>query len=214
MAVCAICSSNTAPEAAVALPDSVGPPDFDTRPAEPLRSTQDTWVLLCPACGYAADDLTRAAEGAADIVQSTEYAAILQNSSIPEPARKFLAYAHLLSRLHQHADAGWSALQAAWVCDDAGAPDAARHCRATCIEYWQRGKQVGQVFSEGLPSEFALITDIYRRMGAFEHATVAAGEGLELEDLPPALDAVLRRQQVLIQQQDTAAHSLGELLPS
>jgi hypothetical protein len=155
--------------------------------------------------------LTRADERASEVVRSPEYQDILR-SGHESSSRKFLAYAYLLSKLYQHADAGWSALHAAWACDDENAVDAARDCRRTAIQYWQRGKQTGQVFCDDLPSEFALITDIYRRIGEFEHATVTASEGLDLDDLPPALEAVLRRQLVLTQQRDTNIHSMRELV--
>ena len=67
------------------------------------------------------------------------------------------------------------------------------------------------MFGDDLPSEFALVADVYRRMGRLEHATVACTEGLDVEDVPPAIEALLRHQMVLIQQGDLSSHSLAEL---
>lgn len=212
-AVCAVCGSTVAVESLGRLPDSVEPPDFDTRPGEPLRSTLPWWVQMCAHCGYVADDISRASEDARTIVESEAYRSCLADGSLPETARRFLCYALLLEKLHQAADAGWSALHAAWACDDAGDSEAASRCRARAIELWQRGKQLGQLFCDDMASEFALVTDVYRRLGEFEHATVACAEGLDLEDLPPAIEAILRRQSVLIQQRDRNAHSMRELRP-
>jgi hypothetical protein len=210
-AVCALCGVMNDVALSEPVPDSDEPPDFDTRPAEPLRSTIADWIQCCQACGYCAEDISRASEGADDIVRSDAYREWLNNSWIPAKARQFLAFAYLLERLHLTSDAGWSALHAAWVCDDASDDVAARRCRARAIELWQRGKAQGQIFCDDMASEFALVTDLYRRMGQFEHAAVACAEALDLYDLPPAVEAMLRRQRVLIQARDTAAHSMSEL---
>ncbi len=212
--VCAVCGKSNVIQSLSPLPESAEPPDFDTRPGEPLRSTLAQWVQQCTGCGYAADDIARASEDVAAVVQSAAYAAYLQDESIPPLARRFLCYALILEKLHQAADAGWSALHGAWACDDAGATDAASRCRARALELWQRGKQLGQLFCDDMGSEFALVTDVYRRLGEFEQATVACAEGLDLDDLPPAIEAILRRQQVLIQRRDREAHSMRELRPA
>lgn len=170
------------------------------------------WIQSCPHCGYAAEDISSAAAEATDIVHGEEYQSLRTDSEIPPQARPFLCYAYLLCRLHQFADAGWSTLHAAWVCDDLGDDQAAALCRRRAIETWQQGKAAGQSFADDMASEFALVTDIYRRMGEFEQATVACAEGLDFEDIPPALDAVLRRQSVLISQRDASRHSIAELL--
>jgi hypothetical protein len=199
-------------ETTAVLPDPVDPPDFDTRPGEPARSTIPEWLSQCPQCGYAADDTSRADPRAPEIVASDDYKTVLSDARFPAEARPFLAYALLLEKLHQFADAGWSTLHAAWICDDLQAGDSASLCREQAIDRWRRGKQVGQLFADDMATEFALVTDLYRRMGEFEHATVSCSEGLDLDDVPPAVEAMLRRQLVLIQSRDTACHSMKELL--
>ena len=210
--VCGVCGTANRIGRSSALPEPAEPPDFDTRPGEPLRSTIPNWVEMCSTCGYCGDDISRAAEGAEAIVRSEEYRIYLEDSWIPAKARQFLCFAYLLDRMHQHADAGWAALQAAWICDDAGDENAASRCRMHAIELWQRGKQAGQLFSDDMATEFALVTDVYRRIGEFEDATVACAEGLDLEDIPPSVEAMLRKQLTLIQTRDRAAHSMRELL--
>ena len=213
IANCAVCGEEvtqfvTAPQPE---PSAAAPPDFDTRPAPPERDEIGYWVAECPRCGFCAGDVSQAPAGVRDIVGSAEYRQQLDNVILPEPARRFLCYALILEKLHQWADAGWSCLHAAWACDDTGARDSAAACRAMAVERWKRGKEVGQSFSADLASEFALVTDLYRRIGEFEEAAVACAEGLDLEDVPPAIEAMLRRQRVLIQQRDAAPHSMAEL---
>ncbi len=82
---------------------------------------------------------------------------------------------------------------------------------APAIAYWKLGKKSGQPFSENPWGEFAIITDVYRRTGQFEDARTACEEGLSEADLPEPVEAMLRRQMVLIQQGDAARHSMKEL---
>jgi hypothetical protein len=209
--VCAICETESVQAAGASPTDPPAAADFDTRPAEPLRSTIGGWIQACPNCGYCADDISRTFEGIAEIVGSSAYRSYLEDTSMPVLARSFLCYSCLLERLHQHADAGWSALHAAWACDDAGHENAAIRCRSRAIALWRTAKAAGQQFADNLASEFALATDVYRRMKEFEHATVTCAEGLDLEDIQPTLEQVLRRQMILIQRRDSSAHSMAEL---
>jgi hypothetical protein len=208
---CAICASeNELPSDPPA--ESAGPPDFDTRPAEPLRSTIENWVQCCQFCTYCAADITVAHSKAGEIIQSDPYQQTYLNTSLPPKAREFLCYACILDRLREHADAGWTALHAAWYCDDLGDEYAATYCREQAIEYWKRGKQAGQPFADDLASEYALVADMHRRMSQFELANVTCSEALDLEDVPPVIEQILRRQKSLIEQRDTGSHSLKELL--
>ena len=211
LATCAVCGGSVQVDSRT-LPEPEGPPDFDTRPAEPLRSTLIQWVQMCPHCGYASEDLGLSHPEATGIVQSFAYQSVVEDQTRPTSSRPFLCYAHLLERLHQPADAGWSCLHAAWVCDDLDEAVAATRCRAQAIELWQKGKNVGQSFGDDLVSEFALVTDVYRRMGQFENAIVTCAEALDIEDLLPVMEHLLRKQMTLIQAHDTSAHNLSELL--
>jgi uncharacterized protein (DUF2225 family) len=190
---------------------TLGPPDFDTRPAPLMRDTIWHWVMACPQCGYAAPYIGEAVPEAVPIVRSESYRALRSDASVPDKAAHFLCYAHLLDRLGVHADAGWAALHAAWICDDSGQPDAAHRCRARAVELWRKAKKLGQNYSDETYTEFALVTDVLRRIGDFDHAVEACREGLDEKDIPPAVEAMLRRQLVLIQQKDTACHSMSEL---
>jgi hypothetical protein len=114
--------------------------------------------------------------------------------------------------MREDADAGWSALHGAWVCDDEGDYQAAAYCREQAIEYWKRGKHSGQAFGDDVGSEYALVSDLHRRMGQFELAMVTCSEGLDIDDLPPVIEHVLRHQKTLIEQRDMSAHSIRELL--
>ena len=212
IAQCAICGAENDIEDQRQV-EAGEPPDFDTRPGEPLRSTISSWVACCGTCGYCAADISVAHAKAYDAIHADGYRGVLSDIDLPLKARHFLCYAFLLDRLHEYADAGWTALHAAWVCDDIGDSESGARCREQAIECWKRGKHAGQTFSDDLASEYALVTDLHRRMGQFELAQVTCSEALDIEDLPPVIEHVLRRQKVLIEQHDIAPHSLRELLP-
>jgi uncharacterized protein (DUF2225 family) len=207
---CAVCGQ-IASRVLLQGSNTIEPPDFDTRPGEMMRSTLYYWVMECPHCGYAAPDIRESDARAAGIVRSDLYGRRRTDEALPEDARRFTCYAHLLEQLEQYADAGWTALHAAWLCDDRGNPAAARHCRAEAIRLWKQGKANGDNFMEEHQQEFALVTDVLRRMGDFDAAREACQEALGMDDLEPFIEDMLRRQLTLIQQKDTAAHSMAEL---
>jgi hypothetical protein len=204
---CGVCSGNTHQF----LPSPVSetaPPDFDTRPQ---GSAVETWIAQCPHCGYCAEDLTSAQTGTREFIDSPVYRERLADSRLPATARHFTCYALLVEKAHYWADAGWIWLHAAWACDDSGDKDAATLCRACALDRWKRGKELGQTFADDLASEYAIVTDLYRRIGQFENATVTCAEGLDLEDVPASIEQMLRRQMTLIQFRDTDRHSMTEL---
>lgn len=198
---CALCGAFSQ-QTEVGAVEPAGPPDLDTRPAEPLRSTVAHWMQLCPYCGYASPDLSYAAEGAATLVKSPGY---------PTSAGPFLRHAWLLEQLGHFADAGWTALHAAWLADDLGDPQAAAECRHRALELWKRGKQNGQAFLDDLAHEFAVAADLLRRLSLFEDARATCLAGLQEDPLPPILEDILRLQLALVQRRDTAVHNLSEL---
>ena len=210
--LCAVCHVwNEVPEPTPPA-DTTAPSDFDTRPGGAERHSIANWLQICRNCGYSAESIAHASPDAAAIVAGEDYQSCLAQTAVSPAAIPFVCYAKLLSRLHMHADAGWSALHAAWVCDDSGDQQAAATMRAQALEHWQQGKAAGQQFGDDLPTEFALATDIYRRIGEFEKATVACTEGLDIEDINPVLEKLLRRQLVLIQARDMSTHNMAELM--
>ncbi|MGJ5819082.1 hypothetical protein [Paludibaculum fermentans] len=177
-------------------------PDLDTRPGEPLRSTLATWMQSCPSCGYAAPDLSYAAEGVADWVRTSDY------QSLPIG---FERHAWLLEQLGHLADAGWIALQAAWNHEDGGHQEDAARCRRKAIRLFQASKAAGHDFLDTPSEELALAVDILRRIGEFEAASETIRVALQEEELPEMIDAVLRFQAGLVQRRDTGRHTLDEV---
>ncbi|WP_321475218.1 hypothetical protein [uncultured Paludibaculum sp.] len=200
---CSVCGAVSEQPSAPAVEPAFAP-DLDTRPGEPLRSTLPTWIQSCPACGYAAPDLSYAAEGVADWVRTSEYQALPIG---------FERHSWLLEQLGHLADAGWIALQAAWNHEDGGQAEDARRCRRRAIRLFQASKAAGHDFLDTPAEELALAVDLLRRLGEFEGAAETVRVALQEEDLPEMIDRILRFQTALIQRRDTGRHSLDELMP-
>lgn len=208
---CAVCGT-TSSQRTVGSTSFGGPPDLDTRPAVPLRATYACWMMECPRCGYAAPDLGKMADEAPEIVQSEAYKARRTEPGMPALAGAFRRHAVLLEAIGAFASAGWTNLHAAWACDDESNEEAARRCRLDAIRLWRHGKNHGQNFVGDHAQEFALATDVLRRAGEFDEAKEACLEALQMEDLNPLIEDVLRMQLTLIQQRDTRCHSVREVL--
>jgi hypothetical protein len=206
---CGLCGSASKQQIAPAA-GSREAPDLDTRPGEPLRSTIKFWMQLCPECGYASSDISSIHEDASDLIATADYQRQRFDSQTPEVGRPFLCHALILNHVKQYADAGWTALHAAWACDDAGDDAAARRARELAIGYWKHGKLHGQSFGE-LPEEFALVTDVLRRAGRFEEALVACTGGIDLENLDPVIEHVLLFEKTLIQRRDPNRFGLASV---
>lgn len=216
--ICAACgaASDQMPMLANASADTSAdtrnaPPDLDTRPGEPIRSTLSSWVQHCPQCGYAADQVGKIVEGVREIVTGQQYRNLTQDPGIPLQARPFLCYSHILQQLRALPDAGWCALHAAWMCDDLSQTEPARDCRARSIALWREGKALGSGFIDSHAEEFAVAADVLRRMGEFDQARLACNAALDGPELPAAIEALLRFQVVLIARKDDSAHTLQQV---
>jgi len=207
---CAVCG-HTDRFTVLASSNRFGAPDLDSRPPEMLRSTIRLWIQTCPVCGYCAPDVSQPPPpGAADLVRSSAYQALLNRPDMPRLANQFLCWASLQD-VSDPVRAGWARLHAAWACDDAGNQTAARACRLQAAEIWQRALDTGAQLLPETGADYALLTDLLRRAGQFEAAQAMCEKGLAQTPGQP-VHAILKFQQILLARQDTACYSVAEAL--
>lgn len=220
---------------------SFGPPGLDLRPAPPHGASVGLWVMDCPQCGYCAPDIGEpieigevsvsaggTPEDSADrhsawrrvvteLIAGDPYRHPFEIQDDPLPRE---AVAHLRCGVLQHAggssaDAGHSALWAAWVCDDHAAGfgadelrDPATHCRRAALGLFQQARAAHQPFASDRIHEELLLIDLLRRTGDF----VLSAE--RLADLPTDIHdderAIAVRQHGWIALHDRAAHHAQE----
>ena len=87
---CAVCGTEQPP---APLPPRAAreAPDLDLRPGEPLRCTMASWLQQCPHCGYAAPEIARAHPAAVEAVGAAPFRALIDDTTHPPLARRFLA---------------------------------------------------------------------------------------------------------------------------
>jgi hypothetical protein len=186
--------------------NAFGSPDLDLRPPEMERSTMDTWLKLCPACGYCAPNLTQPPADPA-VIQSKAYRDALGAADFPELARRFLAFAVATGPL----DPGTTAqayLQAAWVCDDAGRPEQAAESRRQSAAWFRRCKPFSG--DEEGASMGAVLVDVLRRCGQFAEASAECQASMASPGATGVIRQALEYQQWLIDCRDTVSHELSE----
>ena len=195
----------TSEQAVIFSTNEFGSPDLDLRPPEGRRSTMDTWLQSCPACGHVAEELDEA-PGDPAVLTTEAYEAALASPGFPPLARRFLAHAVACEAASDPGGAGRSRLRAAWVCDDAGEGSLAAECR----------RRAAAAMGEAPPDEnagprAAVRVDALRRAGDAEGAAAACEAALELPEATGFLRDVLVFQRGLIERGDTAAYTLDAL---
>ncbi len=109
---CAICGGSVE-GSILSSTKSFGSLDLDLRPPEMRSSTMDVWLQECLNCRYVNSDVSKAVNNAKAIMETDEYKSIVNDSSIPQLARRFAQYS-LLQRTDVEAS-GIALIRAAWV---------------------------------------------------------------------------------------------------
>ena len=209
---CSLCGRSS-PQTLVKGTVQEGLPDLDTRPPEDLRSSLPFWVKRCPYCGYCARDIDREYPLAAQVIRRPAYTALLRKRSFPETARNFLAWAMIQEANAEFLGAGWSALHAAWACDDAGKAAAAVHCRRQALQFFEQVRHGGRPLPgfDDPGTEEIFLADLYRRTGQFDRAAEVCRRGLD-KPVSAVVARTLEHQIILAAGSDEAAHSLSEVV--
>jgi hypothetical protein len=207
---CGVCGTESE-QTMLASTSSLGPPDLDMRPAPPARETLFAAVQRCPSCGFCAPSLEDGHEELRSFVEGDEYRETLELEGLPELARSFLCAALVLDYVEREGEAGWAAIEAAWVCDDEGAEDGARFCRARAIDLFAEIDAAGDALLEDDASEAAVRADVLRRARRFGAAADVAMEALARGVDDDFVSRVLEFEVDLAAAEDDGAHSVEEI---
>lgn len=207
---CAVCGSE-AEYTGIGSTNAHGSRDLDTRPPEMQRSTIFAWVQRCPECGFCGPDISQASSRAAALVRSAGYVRQLADSTHPELANSFRCKALNDESSGDHAAAAWALIHAAWACDDAQMPEAARVCRSEAVDMIEKALGRGQAITEQDGADSAIRVDLLRRAGRLAEARQL------IATIRPAITVdivakVLDFQSVLLAKGDEACHTIAEAL--
>jgi hypothetical protein len=187
----------------------------------------------CPLCGYCAPELGEPIGGrlhdrldrhgswrrsVKQLMASARYGDPFGiDASMPNKAISHLRCGVLKHAGAHFAEAGWSALYAAWLCDDAvtfdndHTADVAAQCRRAALGLFNEAREARQRFARDAIAEELVIIDLLRRSGDF----VRARE--RLATLSPEISdqerGIASRQGAWIALQNRAAHHSEEAPP-
>ncbi|MCX7725350.1 MAG: hypothetical protein N2053_00725 [Chitinispirillaceae bacterium] len=202
---CYFCgTSNKYPMGSIGI-GIVGTRDLDGRPTHILRSAVYLWIQRCSACGYCAPEISTGEEEFKEIIESKEYTVQLTNNKFPETANSFLCYSMIMAKKKQFADAGWSSIFAAWICDDNGYKESAVECRRRALQFFFKAKENNQKFAETEEQEKVYLIDTYRRIGDFDTAAALCEEELNKSHSEKILN-ILYFEKLLIEKKDSSVH--------
>ncbi|MDM8539737.1 hypothetical protein QUF90_01490 [Desulfococcaceae bacterium HSG9] len=184
-----------------------GVPDLDTRPPEMVRSTIKYQVERCPSCLYCAGDISKGDASIVRIVKSDEYRHQIEKRIYPEWSSSFICTAYIEQMQGQYDSAAWSAIHAAWGCDDYGESDDARKCRLRAIELIEQGEKYGKTVATEDGSCDLIKIDLLRRAGEFDRALAVVEKTLQT-DVIAFIEKILRFQKQLIEKKDAACYDM------
>lgn len=205
---CAVCGSEDSHQVLLST-NSMGEPDLDFRPAGHMRDAVDMMLMECEACGYCALNLSEATPETARVVASDVYRKLIKGSRDSRYARRWKRWSLALEANGDRAGAGHAALHAAWASEDGGSNKPAAAYRGEAIRHFLSCAKTGISFAGDRFEEKALLVDLFRRTGQFEHATTVANELASLEASSWARE-VAAFQLALLARQDVRKYSVAE----
>jgi hypothetical protein len=124
-----------------------------------------------------------------------------------------LAWALIQIANDEYGGAGWAAVHAAWVCDDAETPRGALECRKLALERFalQRANQGHITGFEDPGVEELVLADLCRRTAQFAAAEHWVEAGLARRPAGVVVRA-LRMERDRAEQKNLFAHSVEEML--
>lgn len=211
--ICAACGEKSS-QPWVASTSIWGGPDLDLRPAPMQGCIIDAYIHHCPSCGYCSWSLDYLVCDSVRLIKkviaSESYRSQLSDTTLPEPARYYMCLTMIEEACENYAAAGWSALSAAWLCDDVENNDAAVRCRKRAAELWEKALKKGQKTVEEKGTGEIVMADVLRRAGEFDKAMEIANRGLW--KFPAAyIRKMLKFERKLARNRDTGRYNVDDV---
>jgi hypothetical protein len=205
---CSICGTRSVQVYLVEEGRSGGLPDLDTRPPELTTAALVNRIQRCPKCGYCARDITGEFPSAREIIETQAYRKALKTRATPATASNYLCWSMIQEAAEEYPGAGWAALHAAWICDDANKPAQAENSRQKAIQLFEKARQLGRPFAPDRATEVLILVDLYRRTKQFAKAKRLSQDAMA-EDSQSVIAQIFRFEEVLANQEDAEGHSLA-----
>ncbi|NEP58839.1 MAG: DUF2225 domain-containing protein [Symploca sp. SIO2G7] len=208
---CSVCSFSSEQPVVARTNILGGSIALDTRPPEMVHSTINCSIQVCPNCCYCCHHLDQEYPQVAEIVASKTYQTQLKSPDYPELANWLLCHAIIQKQAGEIAQAGWTSLQAAWVCDDAKNDKAAQKIRQQAAALFQKAIAKGENIDREPITKDVILIDIYRRCGDFDAARKICDNALRQKSTGIQIKLVEYEHQ-LLRKQDKRCHTLEEAI--
>ena len=185
--------------------NSMGPGDFDLRPAPMMRNTLKYRVQFCENCGYGAHNIENMDDVTKEIVNSKEYQEFIHSFVDSTTLMGYLGSYYVNLKKQYYRKAFYDILSASWVLDDLHSPLNVK-TRLLGIKIFIDCEEKGFSLDDK-----AVVVDMLRRSGKFVEAITLAKSMLENEKLEKIIIDVLDYQIRFCNNKDTKCHSLGEI---
>lgn len=162
-----------------------GSRDLDLRPPPQFRGTMNLWLVECPHCWYVSngdDGLVEGTEAereakwqrhgpyiSLELLASEAFTEVRLHSPLSPLANRFMRRSLIDEHLGRLWIAGYHALSAAWVCDDAHRDDLAIPCRLRTAHLIRTFLE-GGTLDDDTPTVRLVLMDVLRRAGHFAEA--------------------------------------------
>ena len=182
---------------------SFGASDLDTRPAEMARSAIMSMLQVCPECGFASFDISKDVEKPEAV--KNLLASFPESKTMSDDFYKAGEIARQIS--NNHGEAFVFYLRAAWSADDEDNPQKAKEMRSLALK--EKMILLKSVESPAV-EDFLQASDIARRAEQFDVA-VNLITSLDGKEMKPFIRNLVTFEKELIEQKDTACHSVSEV---
>ena len=156
-------------------------------------------IQRCPYCGYCSTDISKGGRKIKKIVMSSEYQRQLKDERFPGLSNSFLCHSLIQEKMGNYNKAGFAALRAAWVSDDAS-----ERCRERALELFKEARRKGQRFANSKLEEDIILIDLLRRTRKFKLAGRILME--QREKVSKVLLKILKTAKKLIKKKDSSPY--------
>ena len=204
---CSVCGNKERYPQTGSSPAIRGAKDLDGRPTQIQRSSVYIGVQRCAQCGYCASDITKGMSREDRLLVENElYQNQLTNERFPESANAYLCKAMFDEKNQLFVEAGFSALYAAWVCDDNGFSESAVWCRQKALACFGKARKAKERFCNTKSEENLLLVDLLRRNSEFNGALTCCEEAIS-DTHNEYVKPLLHFERDLIRNKDAGCHN-------
>lgn len=184
--------------------NTMGPCDFDLRPAPMKRYTLSMCIEFCEKCEYGSHDIGSISEKGKDVLGTKEYHDFIHSFVESKTVMAYLGDYYIKKEEGRYREAYYAMKSVSWLLDDKRSAKA-KEARILALECFDKCSEREFPIDEHIAK-----TDILRRAGKFDEAIAFAKELLTKvnNDL---LVKILECEIKYASDKDTRCHSLGEI---